>query len=746
MCRFFAVCLAVIVCAPVVLSAEEGPDQGQVLLSEVSSPARQPSGRLGPLATLTSQKSLFSYLADLTTIMPHQGWRYSAARGEAEAVDYVEEKLLAMDHLVALGLEIERQEFHTMHGTEFWEVCLDLTVDGTAIEVPADSHPGLRGDLVAAMVVDSDGAVNDSDSDPIEVDGVPLVVTSSDQLMTLTANDVEGRIVFVDYGLIDYYAGDQNTAFGHAGQLLDIDPAGIVLVTSFSNVLGESHGTVAGDLNAFVFFGSPAPPILNIRIEDLADLGITTWDDFGIIESAQMTLDIDVFAPGTSRNLVARIPGEDPSRAIILSAHIDSPNNPGGTDDGSGSVSLLEVARVINSASLQPPVDLYIVWYGSHERGLYGSANFTATHQELLDRTIAVFNVDCISVPLEGRNLDLYLTTDSYARFGDDRMTWPDYISQLADDLDVTTISADSQALLADHSNYGAWDVPNLNLIYMDLSDGVETHYGGHLHTPYDTVDLVRSEGDTLENMALLSLAAVLYTGADDPVLRVTPEPDLRVLLIASHTEGVHMTNFTNFGMALAWEGFDLDLIPYGQAVTAQDLAEAAMVVVLPVHDYPSSDGDVTIYDEAWTVDEIDSLEAFVDDGGLLVLTNSNSRIGFGGARAEANEDWSDVNDLAGRFGVEYQPGSFSNPFALTVGDAPLTENLGYFVFIPGNAVPFTFEAGESLALVRGEAAVAMLASGVNGGEVLVLPDIGVFSDNQNLAFWQNLMTHIRSR
>ena len=40
--------------------------------------------------------------------------------------------------------------------------------------------------------------------------------------------------------------------------------------------------------------------------------------------------------------------------------------------------------------------------------------------------------------------------------------------------------------------------------------------------------------------------------------------------------------------MALAWAGFDVDMVPYGAAVTSADLHDADLVIVLPVHDYPS--------------------------------------------------------------------------------------------------------------------------------------------------------------
>ncbi len=86
-------------------------------------------------------------------------------------------------------------------------------------------------------------------------------------------------------------------------------------------------------------------PTLYVRLEDLASAGISTWEDLAKIESARLIWDADVLSPGTSGNLVARIPGVDSSHAVILGAHIDSPNSPGAMDNGISAVALLEVAR-----------------------------------------------------------------------------------------------------------------------------------------------------------------------------------------------------------------------------------------------------------------------------------------------------------------------------------------------------------------------------------------------------------------
>ncbi|MCJ1883193.1 M28 family metallopeptidase, partial [Pseudomonas nitroreducens] len=79
-------------------------------------------------------------------------------------------------------------------------------------------------------------------------------------------------------------------------------------------------------------------------------------------------------------------PGTDTSRALVVGAHLDSPNSPGGLDDGSGSVALLEAARVLDVAGVRPPVDTVFAWFGSHERGLYGSSVFANANAALLGR------------------------------------------------------------------------------------------------------------------------------------------------------------------------------------------------------------------------------------------------------------------------------------------------------------------------------------------------------------------------
>ena len=730
--------------------------------SSAPSPTARPSRTEDPSATapdpseLISLESLFASLEDLTAIQPYSGWRNSASEGEAEGLDYVAKRLSELKYLQGLGLEQERQSFHVFLATELWDTGLSLTMGGQEIKVPAE---GLRGDddnVVQALRFDSDGVLNDSAPNPVVVEGQAVLIGSSDDLQALRQEEVEGKVIFLDYALVDRSIIDPQKAVAIASELVEKRPAGIVLITSGSNEQGVSHGAFVGDLSAFTWVqAKPVVPVLHVRLEDMEPAGIEGWDDLGHIDAARMTWDADVFSPGTSGNLIAHIPGLDPSQAMILGAHIDSPNAPGAMDDGSGSAVLLEVARVLDTAHIQPPTDLYLAWFGSEELGLYGGSYFVSSHQELLDRTRAMLQIDCLSRPLDGLDGELRLVSWPYARLGDPRMVWPETLAEAAAAQGIEAVPFEAYFVYSDDSSFGGFDVPHADLIYEPVVDpDASIHYAGHLHDPYDTMDLAREEGDALEQMAHVALAAALYPPEGDS-LRITPRPDRRALFIASHTEASHMSpvGFTELGMALAMAGFDVDLIPHGQAVTSADLEGADLVVALPVHDFPTPGGDLDLYDEAWTQPEIDALQAYVAEGGLLVLATSRQRLKYGLQVFDTNEDWGDANALASRFGVTFQEGAIDSGVAQTEGDHALVKGISNLEFDQRNSAPFVLAEGvdgQVLARAAGEPAVELVEYGDAGGQILVLADVGLlsagWSEPRNLPFWQNLARYARSR
>jgi hypothetical protein len=709
-----------------------------------------PAETSGTALSLISQDSLFMFLEALTSIQPYSGWRNSATEGEAQALDYVANRLEDLIYLQNLGMELERQSFHVFLATEMWETRLYVTTQGQESEVPADASRGHRHDVVQALRFDSDGVLNDSERNPVEAAGQVVLIRSAREIDDLLESDARGKIVFLDSAVVGIDPASRHRGSEESTEiitgLINKHIAGLVLVTRFSTAPVGSQGKFVGD--GMILEGVTAEgviPTLYVRLEDLAQAGISNWEDLAQIESARLVWDTDVFSPGTSGNLVARIPGADSSQAVILGAHVDSANSPGAMDNGINSAVLLEVARILNEARTQPPVDLYLVWFGSEELGIYGSQHFVNTHQELLDRTMAALLMDGIIVSTPSSIL--VLDGWSHSRFGDSQLAFPNYLAKMAALRNVTIDEVeDYQAVASDNGVFSGF------VTQAGLAFGSEQ--GDYAHSPYDTLETAQGLGDLMERVTTVALIAALETGQDEPELHVTPESDRRALIVASHTEVVHMspTALIDLDRALAWEGFDVDVVPYGQAVTSEDLANSDLVVVLQVIDYPSPGGDLTVYDEAWSDQEIESLVTFVEQGGLLVLTNSAYRILLGRV-FDTNEDRLDVNALSEPFGVVFEEGTFSSSSVQIQRARLLMEHQSSLTLIANNGVPFTMQTGEALAEIAGRPVVGLVDYGEAGGRVLVLADVGILGlasvvppERDNLYFLRNLARYARIR
>ena len=90
-------------------------------------------------------------------------------------------------------------------------------------------------------------------------------------------------------------------------------------------------------------------------------------------------------AAGRVVNLVARVPGTDSTRALMLAVHYDSvPTAPGASDDGAGVAALLETLRALRTG---PPLknDLILLFTDGEELGLLGAEAFAAGHPSMRD-------------------------------------------------------------------------------------------------------------------------------------------------------------------------------------------------------------------------------------------------------------------------------------------------------------------------------------------------------------------------
>jgi hypothetical protein len=119
----------------------------------------------------------------------------------------------------------------------------------------------------------------------------------------------------------------------------------------------------------------------------------------------------------TGYNVAAIVRGSDPtlsSTYVAFGAHYDhigivqptagdSIAN-GADDDGSGSMALLAIARVMQQAPVKPRRSVLFVWHVGEEKGLLGSSWFTDHPTVPIDSIVAQINADMI-----GRNADSLL-------------------------------------------------------------------------------------------------------------------------------------------------------------------------------------------------------------------------------------------------------------------------------------------------------------------------------------------------
>jgi len=95
-------------------------------------------------------------------------------------------------------------------------------------------------------------------------------------------------------------------------------------------------------------------------------------------------------------NVIAELRGSElPNEYVILSAHLDSWHGAtGATDNGTGTIMMLEAMRILKAAYPNPRRTILVGHWGAEEMGLVGSRAFAEDHPEVLEGLQALFNQD----------------------------------------------------------------------------------------------------------------------------------------------------------------------------------------------------------------------------------------------------------------------------------------------------------------------------------------------------------------
>jgi Zn-dependent M28 family amino/carboxypeptidase len=136
---------------------------------------------------------------------------------------------------------------------------------------------------------------------------------------------------------------------------------------------------------------------------------------------------------GSARNVAGLLRGSDPALAdtyVILSAHYDHigirPNGDdriynGANDDGSGTVSVIEIASALAAAPVHPKRSILFLTFYGEEPGLWGSHYYVDHPLEPLNKTIAEVNLEQIgrTDAKDGRHVGVaFVTGYDYSNMG----------------------------------------------------------------------------------------------------------------------------------------------------------------------------------------------------------------------------------------------------------------------------------------------------------------------------------------
>ncbi len=200
-------------------------------------------------------------------------------------------------------------------------------------------------------------------------------------------------------------------------------------------------------------------------------------------------------------NTVGEIRGsEKPDEVVILGAHLDSWDlGTGSTDNGTGSMAVLEAARALLKSGVNPKRTIRFVLFSGEEEGLVGSKMYVEAHKNDLDKISAVLVHDTGT----GKVLTLGLH-DNYQ----DREIVDQVLAPLAE-LKLLEPSM-QRSFGTDHSSFDDVGVPG----FWCVQNGAE--YSKTHHSQSDTFDKVWK--DDL-NQGAQVLAAWAYNTAQLPAM-----------------------------------------------------------------------------------------------------------------------------------------------------------------------------------------------------------------------------------
>lgn len=263
-----------------------------------------------------------------------------------------------------------------------------------------------------------------------------------------------------------------------------------------------------GTIDVFETYNTKAPAIA------------LSCEDYGLVfrltennQSPKMRINLDADVQGETPifNTIGMLKGtEKPDEYIVLSAHFDSfDGGSGATDNGTGSLTMLEAFRLLATAYPKPKRTILVGHWTAEEHGLVGSRAFTEDHPEVVEGLQALFNQD------NGTGRIQSINGGGLPNAGVHLREWLAKLPTEVSSALTPRIPGAPSGGGSDDASFACHGAPAFGL------GGVSWDYGSYTwHTNRDTYDKVVFD-DLKHNATLVAMLA--YLASEDPT-RITRE------------------------------------------------------------------------------------------------------------------------------------------------------------------------------------------------------------------------------
>ncbi len=245
--------------------------------------------------------------------------------------------------------------------------------------------------------------------------GEPYPANDSQGFFTMTysgSGDVEGVVVPVDVVMPPGATADTSNSACEAGDFADFPSGAIALIQrggcSFYDKAKHARDSGASAVIVYnegqagrtdAFHSSLLQPEFAIPVLFTSYAIGQELYELGREQEARVHIKTDTLSEKrTTQNILATTRAGDPSRKVVVGAHLDSAiEGPGINDNGSGAAAVLETAVKMAWWGLRPKNKVVFAFWGAEEWGLLGSSHYLSGLTEKNKANISLYlNFDMI--------------------------------------------------------------------------------------------------------------------------------------------------------------------------------------------------------------------------------------------------------------------------------------------------------------------------------------------------------------